>query len=225
MPDVFISDEIEKSAGKSSEEKKEEDTSVRKAPKSEVERKRLRGHSHNPLSSYNYYPDNVTFENREREEQVVLLLRRHPITNASWIAAGILMLIAPIILTSFPILSFLPARFQLVAVLGWYLICFAFILEKFIVWFYDIFIITNERVLDIDFFNLIYKEVTDASLDKIQDVTYSVGGVSRAIFNYGDVVIQTAGETENLKFEGIPWPDRVAKILQDIRMEEKGEGA
>ena len=134
---------------------------------------------------------------------------------------GVLMLLAPVILTVFPFLSFLPARFQFVAVLGWYMVSFAFVLEKFVVWYYDIFIITNERVLDIDFYNLIYKEVTDASLDKIQDVTYSVGGVGRAIFNYGDVLIQTAAELENLRFQAIPWPDKVAKILQDIRMEEK----
>ncbi|HJX59318.1 MAG TPA: PH domain-containing protein [Patescibacteria group bacterium] len=214
MPDIFITDSEEKDSPAPT-------PSVFPEPKTATQRERLTGHTHNPLASYSYFPDNVTFENREKEEKIILLLRRHPVTNLTWIMVGALMLLAPVILTVFPFLSFLPARFQFVAVLGWYMVSFAFVLEKFVVWYYDIFIITNERVLDIDFYNLIYKEVTDASLDKIQDVTYSVGGVGRAIFNYGDVLIQTAAELENLRFQAIPWPDKVAKILQDIRMEEK----
>ena len=214
MPDIFITDSEEKSPPTPT-------PSVFPEPKTSIQRERLAGHTHNPLASYSYYPDNVTFENREKEEKIILLLRRHQITNLSWIVVGVLMFLAPVILTVFPLLSFLPARFQFVAVLGWYMVSFAFVLEKFVVWYYDIFIITNERVLDIDFYNLIYKEVTDASLDKIQDVTYSVGGVGRAIFNYGDVLIQTAAELENLRFQAVPWPDKIAKILQDIRMEEK----
>lgn len=216
MPDIFIDSEEVSPA--------EPTPHVHQEPKSHIQKERLEGHSHSPLASYSYYPDNVNFENREKEEKVILLLRRHPVTNLGWITVGALMFLAPIVLSGFPILSFLPARFQLIAVLGWYMVSFAFVLEKFVVWYYDIFIITSERVLDIDFYNLIYKEVTDASLDKIQDVTYAVGGVARAVFNYGDVVIQTAGEMENLKFEGVPWPDRVAKILQDIRMGEDGGG-
>jgi hypothetical protein len=215
MPDIFIETEEKVPPAPTPH--------INHEPKSPVQRERLAGHTHNPLASYCYYPDNVNFENREKEEKVILLLRRHQITNLGWIVIGLVMFLAPILLSGFPLLSFLPARFQFIAVLVWYMVSFAFVLEKFVVWYYDIFIITNERVLDIDFYNLIYKEVTDASLDKIQDVTYSVGGVSRAVFNYGDVLIQTAAELENLKFEGVPYPDKVAKILQDIRMEEKKE--
>ena len=212
MPDIFIDTE---------DTPAESTPVVRPAPKTPAQRERLQGHSHNPLSSYSLYPDHVTFENRDKEEKVVLLLRRHQITNLSWMIVGAIMLLAPLVLSVFPILAFLPARFQFVAVLGWYMVSFAFILEKFVVWFYDIFLITTERVVDIDFSNLIYKEVTDASLDKIQDVTYTVGGVQRAVFNYGDVLIQTAGEMENLKFLAVPWPDKVANILQDLRMGEE----
>jgi hypothetical protein len=215
MPDIFINPPEEK-----------EEPGTRSTPKPELKHAKhdFPGHTHNPLAAYSYYPDQVNFENREKEENVVLLLRRHPITNVGWLLAAAMMLIAPLVLLHFPILSFLPTRFQFVAVLGWYLVSFAFVLQKFAVWFYDIFIITNERVLDIDFYNLIYKEVTDASLDKIQDVTYSVGGVASAVFNYGEVTIQTAGEIENLQFEAVPWPDKVAKILQDVRMDKNGGG-
>lgn len=217
MPDIFISEE------KKQKPEQEAGGLRSQEPESEIQIERLQGHTHNPLASYCYYPDNVTFENREKQEKVVLLLRKHPISNLPWVMGAILLIFAPIALSIFPILSFLPARFQLIAVLGWYLAVSAFILEKFLTWFYDIFIITDERIVDVDFYDLLYKEVSDASLSKIQDVTYTMGGAVRAMFNYGDVVIQTAAEVEKMECLAVPKPDQVEKILQDLRMQGKKE--
>ena len=130
---------------------------------------------------------------------------------------------APSILSVFPILDFLPANFQLVSVLGWYLITTAFVLESFLTWFFNVYLVTDERIIDIDFYNLIYKEVSDANIDKIQDVTYKMGGVVRTLFNYGDVLIQTASEVPNFEFLAVPMPDKVARVLQDLRIEEEQE--
>jgi cell division protein FtsL len=121
------------------------------------------------------------------------------------------------VLPSFPIIAFLPENFQAVAVIFWYLITFAFILESFLVWFFNASIVTNRRIVDIDFHNLIYKEVSDTEHDQIQDVTYKMGGAVRTIFNYGDVYVQTASEVPNFEFLAVPKPDEVAKLLQELR--------
>ena len=154
---------------------------------------------------------------------MVLLLRQHPIVNVPWILITILGLFAPILLNYVPILSFLPKDYQFIAVLGWYLLVSAYVLESFFFWYFNVYIVTTERVVDIDFYNLIYKKVSDADLTKIQDVTYSMGGVLRTLLNYGDVDIQTAGELPNFDFAAVPKPDRVAKILQELREEEEQE--
>ncbi|OGM82458.1 hypothetical protein A2376_01995 [Candidatus Woesebacteria bacterium RIFOXYB1_FULL_47_31] len=133
------------------------------------------------------------------------------------------MILAPSILSIFPILSFLPVNFQLIAVLFWYLITTAFILESFLTWFFNVYLITDERIVDIDFLNLLYKEVSDANIDKIQDVTYKMAGAVRTLFNYGDVLIQTASEVPNFDFLAVPRPDKVATVLQDLRIEEEQE--
>lgn len=184
---------------------------------------RLPGHTHNPLAAFSAYPDKAHFETQEREEKIVLLLRRHPITNIPWIVAAALMLIAPGILGYLPILSFLPTRFQLVGILIWYLVTAAFILEQFLTWFFNVYIVTDERVVDVDFLNLIYKEVSDAKIDRIQDVTYKMGGFVRTIFNYGDVFIQTAAEVPNFEFSAVPNPAQISRILQELRSEEEQE--
>ena len=201
MPDIFISEN---------------------APKPTV-KESLQGHIYNPFSSFSYFPENINFETREKEEKIVLLIRRHFITNIRWIVIAIVMALAPIALSAFPILSFLPAGFRFIAVLAWYLIVSAYMLQNFLGWFFNVDILTDERIVDIDFSNLVYKEVSDANIDKIQDVTYKMGGVVRTMFNYGDVFVQTASEVPNFEFLAVPAPDRVAKILQDLRLEEQQE--
>lgn len=222
MPDIFIN---KKEADR--EVKKEGMTPshevLEKSEKSTKEVHRLVGHSHNPLSSFCYFPDNVKFVAQDSQERIVLFLRRHPITNIPWILGGIIMLFAPAILPFFPILEFLPERFQFIAVVMWYLLTTAFVLEKFLSWFFNVYIVTDERVFDVDFVNLVYREIAESNLDQIQDVNVQMGSVIRTIFNYGEVLIQTASAVPNIEFEAVPQPDRVAKILRELRVEEEQE--
>jgi hypothetical protein len=50
-----------------------------------------------------------------------------------------------------------------------------------------------------------------------------MGGAIRTIFNYGDVLVQTAGEVPNFDFLAVPNPDKVVKVLQELRIEEEIE--
>ncbi len=211
MPDVFVSEtkniEINPPSGHSK-------------PKN-IEKYGL--HNHNPLSSYCYYPDEIKFVAKDSKEKIILFLRRHPITNVGWILVSILMALAPMVLDRFPIIAFLPENFQFIAVLGWYLITIAYTFESFLDWFFSVYVITDERIFDVDFVNLIYREISEANIDQIQDVTVAMGGVVRTIFNYGDILLQTASEVPRIEFEAVPHPDQVAKILRGLRVEEEQE--
>ncbi len=205
MPDVFVS---------------EQKNIKPKAPK-EIHRQAL--HSHNPLAAYCYFPDNVRFVAKDSNERIVLFLRRHPVTNIGWILIVVLMFLAPMVLDKFPILEFLPENFQFIAVLVWYMVTIAFAFESFLDWFFSVYIVTDERIFDVDFVNLIYREISEANIDQIQDVTSAMGGVVRTLFNYGDILIQTASEVPRIEFEAVPHPDQVAKILRELRVEEEEE--
>jgi len=84
-----------------------------------------------------------------------------------------------------------------------------------------VFIITNKRVIDIDFDNLLNKKFSEANLSMIQDVTSEVKGVAQTMFNYGNVLIQTAAEIPEITFELVPNPEKIIKVLEVLR--EKGE--
>ncbi len=185
--------------------------------------KDLPSEKHNPLSSIVFTPENLRFESMDREEKVILFLRKHFITNIPWIIMATFMFLIPAFVQNLSLFDSIPKNFMFVFILIWYLISTAYFLESFLTWFFNVYIVTDERVIDIDFYNLIYKEVSDANIDRIQDVTYSMGGVVRTMFNYGDVMIQTASEVPNFEFQAVPKPDKVAKVLQDLRIEEQQE--
>ncbi len=176
------------------------------------------------FSSVNVFPSGVRFETQEEGENIVLLLRMHWVTNIPWIFLSIIFLLVPLVLSSFPIISFLPWRFQIMSLIIWYLLVTAFIFERFLVWFFNVYIITDQRIVDVDFYNLLYKEVSDAQLEKIQDVTYKMGGVVRILFDFGDVFIQTAGTEPNFDFLAVANPSRVVSVLEKLRERKKGKG-
>lgn len=180
-------------------------------------------HHFNPLSSFAEMPSKIRFETQDNEEKIVLLLRKHFITNLGWITMSIILFLTPLFASGLPLFNNVPDNFMFIFILIWYLISIAYTLESFLTWFFNIYIVTDERIIDIDFYNLIYKEVSDANIDKIQDVTYKMGGAIRTVFNYGDVLIQTASEVPNFEFDAVPKPDKVARILQDLRIEEQQE--
>jgi len=227
MSDIFVGEKHRvKEAPRAASEPEKYHTKIEediKKVEKPAAREHIPGHTHNPLSSYDYFPDNVDFEIRERQEKIVLFLRKHPITNLRWIAITLVLVLAPLFLVAFPILDFLPSNFQFIAILGSYLVTTAYILENFFSWYFNVYIVTDERIVDIDFYNLIYKEVSDANIDKIQDVTVQAGGAVMALFNYGNVFVQTAAEVPNIEFEKVPKPDKVSRVLRNLILQEEQE--
>lgn len=179
--------------------------------------------SSNPFSSFSLVPKKIKFIGSDREEKIVLLLRRHPVTNIPWIATSLVLMLVPVFLSFFQFSTVLPINMQLVLMMLWYLIVIAFVFEEFLSWYFNVYIITDERVFDVDFINLIYREITDANLDQIQDVTVRVSGALRTFLNYGDILIQTASERPQIEFEAVPRPDDVASVLRELRVEEEIE--
>lgn len=215
MADIYISD-IKK-------EKKQEKKAVENpSPKKQKEKAPVM-EKKNIFGAFYLNPDKLSFETKHKEEKIILVLRKHPITNLQWILIAIAMIFAPVVLSFFPLLEFLPGNFQFIVILGWYLMTTAFVLQNFLTWFFNVDIVTDERIIDIEFYNLIYKQVSDAKTDRIQDITYKMGGALRNIFNYGDVFVQTAGEVPNFEFLAVPNPDKVVEVLQNQRIEEEKE--
>ena len=174
------------------------------------------------VTAFSLYPRKIRFENQDTDEEVILLLRRHIITTVPWVFAGIVMIFVPFLFPSFfgylkTTLTFtVPTATQLVVVVVWYLLTMGFVIENFLIWYYNVYLITNKRVIDVDFHGVMYKSISEAPLSRVQDVTYNMGGFMQVVFNYGMVFVQTAGEVQNIEFESVPHPDQVVRKIGEI---------
>lgn len=177
----------------------------------------------NPLAAFVALPAKVKFETQDKEEKIILLLRRHWVTNVPWILLVLLMLVVPLGTRFFPLFNFIPQRFFFIFIAMWYLFTLAFFFEKFLAWFFNLYFITDERIIDVDFVSLIYREISEAKIENIQDVSYRTGGLLKSIFDYGDLYIQTAGEVPRIEFEAVPKPDKVVKVLDQLIVQEEQE--
>lgn len=173
------------------------------------------------LSAFVERPEDVRFADQERGEEVLLMLRAHPITNLPWILILLLMLLAPLVLplilrgTGLDPIA-LPERTQILLLFSWYLFSLGYGILSFISWYFNIHLITNRRVVDLDYYGFLFYRLSEAPLYQVQDITYQVGGLFSVIFNFGDLFIQTAAEKREFDFLRIPNPAKVHDLLTDL---------
>lgn len=179
------------------------------------------------FTSFSSFPAKVCFETQDDQEAIILFMRQHPIVNLSWVLTTIFMLVLPSVFSFFPPYANLPLNYQFVFSMSWYLFVFGFSLAKLMGWFFNIYIVTDERIVDVDFKNIFYRRISTAKIDEIQDISVQESGSFETFFGYGSVFIQTAAEVSEFEFLAIPMPDKVGKILNqmiDMEEQEKLEG-
>lgn len=176
----------------------------------------------NPFGSFSAKPKNTCLDIQMQNEEVLLLMRKHPVTQIKWIVIAIFLVFLPFLFSYVPFFNFLPARLHVILLLGWFLMILGFSIEAFLDWFYNIYIVTNERVIDCDFNSLLFKNISTAKLDKVEDITVTNKGYLGSIFDYGTVLIQTAGAVDEFEFEDTPHPSRVSAFINDLLEAEKG---
>lgn len=164
-------------------------------------------------------PTNVTFETQEPDEKVLLFLRKSQWVNFPWILMTILLALVPV--AAFLLRGNLgallpPMNVVLIALPFYYLLVAIYAFLNFITWYYNAAIISNKRVIDVDFHQLVYKDVAETKIALVQDVSYNQIGVLQNMFGFGFVLIQTAGTLDNFEFYDLPKPARVVEVVEEL---------
>ncbi|OGD89094.1 hypothetical protein A3D04_05055 [Candidatus Curtissbacteria bacterium RIFCSPHIGHO2_02_FULL_40_16b] len=183
-------------------------------------------YSTNPLAMFAPQPAGVSFEAQHKGEKIIILLRAHIVTLIPAILEIAFLAILPFLAATLNFVgvnpfSALGASQIFWVLLVWYIFVFGFTFYKFIFWYFNVYLLTNERIIDFDFKGITHKETAYANLNQVQDVTPKVVGFFHTYFNFGDVFIQTAAARNEFDFHAVEKPDMVAKeILEQVRHEE-----
>lgn len=169
------------------------------------------------------FPRNTSFLGKEDDESVVLILRKHWQFLLPTILECIFLLLLPFILSV--IIPNLPNRglFVFALFLVSLLISSSLLIYRYVRWFYNVNIITDQRVIDMDFETLFSHKTTEARLEKVEDITFKQIGILSNLFDIGSIYIQTAGAKSEIEFKGIHNPKQVQDILSDL-LESKKKG-
>ena len=156
-----------------------------------------------------------TFEEQEKGETVILLLRRHlfvlylPLSMLGLFVLGpilIFLVFYTYIATNFlTLFLFLASIYYMILWLtGFYLL---------MMYSLNTVIVTNRRVIERNQLGFFDRQVSELHIYRIQDITVSTKGIVPTMLHYGDVIIQTAGTEQKFVFRQLPRPEEVRTTI------------
>lgn len=174
--------------------------------------------------SFMAFPKELNFHGKEKGEQVVLIIRSHWIVTIPYLLLAVLVFILPFLLGSLISTFFSNIALLISLMITSLLFSLGIIISTFVKWFYTVHIITDQRVVDLDFTSIMNHSVAEAQLEKIEDVTHKQLGIVGSVFDVGSVYIQTAGAQNEIEFTNVPRPRDIQDILFDLlELKQKGE--
>lgn len=158
------------------------------------------------------------FEDQFDDEDVLYVFRKHPIVMRKGLILGSLgLLVGPLytlILTyadtaNPPTMTFFYMSFLFSIVLSMILF-----FPAWMSWYFSVFIVTNQRFIQITQRGFFNRSVVDMGLSQIQMVNYEVRGLQETLLGYGTIMMQTL--VGDLVIHYIHHPGKIQKKLLEI---------
>lgn len=159
------------------------------------------------------------FADQFDDEEVLYMFRKHPIVMRKGLIFGSLALLlgtVPALIN--PDMAWFFGGLGL----GFVLATIVF-LPHWIAWYYSVYIITDQRFIQISRKGLFSKTVVDMSLNQIQSMNYQVKGLQATLLGFGTMIVQTY--MGDLVIHEVHHPakvqNKITHILRDLGIEAK----
>ena len=170
----------------------------------------------------------------QNQDDLEIFARRHWVSFLGQFFLSFLMLFLPALLIAIFYFTrramFSGVTLNVLVILGgiYYLIALSFCFAAWISYYYDLYILTNDSLVDITQEGFFGRKTSRLSLLRVQDVSSSCKGILQTMFQFGDVLIETAGEhSQNFSLKAVPNPQVFAsKVMElhDALIEREGRG-
>ena len=164
-------------------------------------------------------------------EDLIYVVRKHWLVfagNVLVIAFGAILPIIVLRLLPGGVLSALSLQNAAELLAFLYVLWLLFLWQMFfILWttyYLNVVVVTNQHIIDIRQGGLFSRELTTARLEKVKDVTIDTEGLLQTIFRMGNLTIETAGESENIKITQAADPERARKAILGAHSGAAGGG-
>lgn len=152
------------------------------------------------------------FEDQLDDEEVLYVFRKHPVVMRKGLVLACLG----------PLVGILPVAIKPELGFGWFfggliggfILGFLVIFPYWIAWYYSVFIVTNQRFIQVTQKGLFHHSTVDLSLNQIQSLNYEINGIQETLLGYGTILVQTY--VGDLVIHDIHHPGRTYKKLTAI---------
>lgn len=162
------------------------------------------------------------FRGQHENEQVLRVIHRHWFNI--FVHFLVILIFSFLLIASLLVLPVLfpemfdakNARFFLFVENTFFILLWIFSFLLWIDYSFDVWIITNERIVNIEQKGLFVRHISELNFSRVQDVTATVEGLLPTVLNYGDVLVQTAGEEKRFTFRQVADPYQVKDIVMKL---------
>jgi hypothetical protein len=156
------------------------------------------------------------FEDQLDDEEVLFVFRKHPVVMRVGLVLGMLG----------PLLGVIPAAIKPDLGFGAFfgglaagcIIGLLIFLPSWISWYFSIFILTDQRFIQITQKRLFHRAVADIGLNQIQSVNYEVSGLQETMLGFGTIKMQTY--VGDLTIHEVHHPAKIQKKIVGILRDE-----
>lgn len=156
------------------------------------------------------------FEDQFDDEEVLFVFRKHPIVMRKGLVFGMLG----------PLIGILPAAIKPELGFGFFfgglaagcILGLLIFFPSWIGWHFSVFIMTDQRFIQITQKGLFHRAVADLPLPQIQSINYAVSGLEQTLLGFGTITMQTY--VGDLTIHHVHHPGRIQKRLANILRDE-----
>ncbi len=149
------------------------------------------------------------FDGQRDGEKLLFVFRRHIISMRK----GFWLLLIPIAVSSIPVFIW-PSTLSVYWIpLGGLILGLTLFLYHYLMWYFTIFIVTDQRLRQVTQKGFFGKDVVELGLSKIQSISYNIPGFSGEVLGFGTIVVQTY--VGDLIIKRVEHPQDIYNKLQD----------
>ena len=157
---------------------------------------------------------NKHFADQLEDEELLFVFRKHPIVMRKGLVLGLMALLLGTVPSLIrPEYSYLFGGLAVGLIVG-----FLIFIPSYISWYFSVYIVSDQRLLQISQKGLWNRSVVDISLSQIQMVNYEIAGFNQTILGFGTIMMQTF--VGDLVIHEVHHPEKIQqKILKVLRDE------
>jgi uncharacterized membrane protein YdbT with pleckstrin-like domain len=150
------------------------------------------------------------FDDQFDDEEVLLVFRKHPVVMRRGFIFAMLILLLGAVPSLFNPTYATYITGMVVAILVGGIV----MLPSWIGWYFSVFIVTDQRLIQITQKGLFNRSVIDMRLNQIQTVNYQVAGLQETLLGFGTLMMQTY--VGDLVIHEVHHPAKIQKKVLEI---------